>query len=50
VIFYFPNVVFDWNPLYFCELVAHAKFWNPTTTPAMVLTTVSREEEEQKIT
>ena len=35
--------------LYFCELGAHAKFRNPTTTPSGILVRAVRKEEKKKI-
>jgi hypothetical protein len=33
---------------YFCYLGAHAKIWNPTTTPSGVLATAVRKQQEEE--
>ena len=44
-----PEIFFLLESSYFCYLGAHAKIWNPTTTPSGVLATaVTRKQQEKK--
>ena len=43
-----PEFFFWLESSYFCYLGAHAKFWNPTTTPSVRISNEPEEEERGK--